>query len=65
MVSTQVELRTKTKTQKSGGETKGECTVLRPLSVDSLNGGSTDALKKAPVEKKLVNKIVLSYLCFY
>ncbi len=25
---------------------------IRPGSVDSLNGGSTDALKKAPVEKK-------------
>ncbi len=26
--------------------------LIRPLSVDYLNGGSTDALKKAPVEKK-------------
>ncbi len=26
---------------------------LRPLSIDSLNGGSTDALKKAPLEKKI------------
>ncbi len=26
--------------------------ILRPLSVDSLNGGSTDVLQKAPVEKK-------------
>ena len=26
---------------------------FRPLSVDSLNGGSPDALKKAPVEKKI------------
>ncbi len=25
--------------------------ALRPGSVDSLNGGSTDAMKKAPVEK--------------
>ncbi len=39
--------------------------MIRALSVDSLNGGSTDALKKAPVEKKLVKKIALSYLCFY
>ena len=30
---------------------------MRPLSVDSLNGGSTDAFKKAPVEKKLVKQI--------
>ena len=30
--------------------------TLRALSVDSLNGGSTDALQKAPVEKKLVKK---------
>ena len=29
-----------------------EITALRPWSVDSLNGGSTDALKKAPVEKR-------------
>ena len=26
---------------------------LRPWSVDSLNGGSIDALKKAPVAKKI------------
>ena len=26
--------------------------TVRPGSVDSLNGGSTDAMKKAPVEKK-------------
>ncbi len=25
--------------------------TIRPGSVDSLNGGSTDAMKKAPVEK--------------
>ena len=30
---------------------------IRPWSVDSLNGGSTDALKKAPVEKKIMVKI--------
>ncbi len=29
---------------------------IRALSVDSLNGGSTDALQTAPVEKKLVKK---------
>ncbi len=31
-------------------------------SVDSLNGGSTDALKTAPVEKKLVKKVSLFQL---
>ncbi len=30
---------------------------LRPLLVDSLNGGSTDGLQKAPVEKKNWPKI--------
>ena len=30
--------------------------TIRPLSVDSLNGGSTDALKKVPVEKKKLVK---------
>ncbi len=30
---------------------------LRPGSVDSLNGGSTDELKKAPVEKKIGQKL--------
>ncbi len=39
--------------------------LFRALSVDSLNGGSTDALKKGPVEKKMVEKIKLSYLRFY
>ncbi len=39
--------------------------VTRPLSVDSLNGGSTDAPKKAPVEEKIGKRIVVPYLCFY
>ncbi len=38
--------------------------VLRPLPVDSLNGGSTDALQKAPVGKNLEN-FERSYLCPY
>ncbi len=29
---------------------------LGALSVDSLNGGSTDALKKAPIEEKKIGK---------
>ena len=31
--------------------------LLRPWSVESLNGGSTDELKKAPVEKKIGQKL--------
>ena len=43
----------------------GDSLCISTQSVDSFDGGSTDALKKGPLEKKLVEKIVLSYLCFY
>ena len=36
--------------------------VLRALSVDSLNGGSTDALTKAPVGKKIGKKKVKCHI---
>ncbi len=38
---------------------------IGPWSVDSLNGGSTVALKKAPVEKKLGKNLVGSDLWIY
>ncbi len=38
---------------------------LRPWSVDSLNGGSTDALKKAPVEKKNGQNLGGTHLWIY
>ncbi len=37
-----------------------KCDVLEegmPWSVDSLNGGSTDAFKKAPVEKMVLQSV--------
>ena len=37
-------------------------TIFRPLSVDSLNGRSTDALKIALVEKKIGKKKVYCHI---
>ncbi len=36
---------------------------IRPWPVDSLNGGSTDVFRKAPVEKKKEEPIFLAHLC--